>query len=233
MLPVRLCSAGNVHFPDGTGGCDMCLCKDHKLRGMVHREDLPGALVEDLNPFGEQQTLMAGDENCFAWDDDSAEALACNDINRIPPQIEIDDPIANDPEENAAQLTHTPNPVDTPVPHFHNCAKHVENNLLEKFKFGEHLRDLFRQAVHSWHPLQKLQCFNEIGQICTAAQTYCEDLEQELVFRANSKYPKYEVYTNQPSVFHHSVTSNGWIAVPNNDLCTALFLQHFQNVDQA
>ena len=132
---------------------------------MVHREDLPGALVEDLDPFGEPQTLMAGDENCFAWDDDSAEALACNDINRIPPQIEIDDPIANNPEENAAQLTHTPNPVDTPVPHFHNCAKHVENNLLEKFKFGEHLRDLFRQAVHSWHPLQKLQCFNEIGHL--------------------------------------------------------------------
>ena len=84
----------------------------------------------------------------------------------------------------------------------------MENNLLEKFKFGEHLRDLFRQAVHSWHPLQKLQFFNEIGQICTAAQTYCEDLEQELVFRANSKYPKYEVYTNQPS------ESMNWVLLP-------------------
>ena len=48
---------GMYTFPDATGGCDMFLCEDHKLRGMVHRED--------LDPFGEQQTLIAGDENCF------------------------------------------------------------------------------------------------------------------------------------------------------------------------
>ena len=61
MEGVHICSQshcaqlGMYTFPDATGACDMCLCKDHKLRGMVHREDLPGVLVEDLDPFGEQQ----------------------------------------------------------------------------------------------------------------------------------------------------------------------------------
>ena len=30
---------------------------------------------------------------------------------------------------------------------FHLCSKHVENNLLDKFKFGDKLRELFRQGT--------------------------------------------------------------------------------------
>ena len=93
--------------------------------------------------------------------------------------------------------THTS--TNPSVPDFHHCSKHVENNLLAKFKYGDQMREHFRRAVYSFHSQEKEQHLQEIGKLSIGARTYCEDIDQHLLFRCDAKYPKYNVYTNQPT----------------------------------
>ena len=170
----------------------------HKLAGMLHKDEVIWAARQEQP---EEPSTLQCNENMFAWDDDSEAALMCNEVHDLSTPFPCT-PSCNEQSEYQVgndNGMHSSDNAGSQAPDFHNCAKHVENNLLDKFKYGEALRDLFRQAVHTWHEQEKLQLFEQIGEISIAARRYCEELDQHMLFRANSPYAKFDMYTNQPT----------------------------------
>ena len=70
---------------------------------------------------------------------------------------------------------------------------------MDKFKFGDKLRELFRQAVYSYLPAEKAKYLEDIATISAGAADYLEQIEQALLFRASASRPKFDLYSNQPT----------------------------------
>ena len=114
------------------------LCADHKLAGMIHKDDADITAQVPSDP-DQPSPLNLGEfeeHMMFSWDDTSDAALHCN---AHPAQVDDFIPAGDslsdcdtDDEESGVASTST-NPA---VPDFHHCSKHVKNNLLAKFKYG-------------------------------------------------------------------------------------------------
>ena len=46
---------------------------------------------------------------------------------------------------------------------------------------------------------EKEQVLEQIGRLSTGARAYCQNIDQHLLFSCDAQYPKYDVYTNQPT----------------------------------
>ena len=180
------------------------MCELHKLAGMVNATEYLANVQstmdnEPVHPskFG---YAIDTDEVHVSWDDETDFALSCNDVpqNVGPFDKLTGSPCVSDIEEENTDVLSTITTARN-GPDFHHCAKHVENNLLSKFKHGDLLRENFRRAVHSFNTQEKVHFLSEIQKISPGAKHYCEDIEQDLLFRADANYPKYDVYTNQPT----------------------------------
>ena len=87
----------------------------------------------------------------------------------------------------------------------------MENNLLDKFKFGDKLREQFRQGVYLYLPAEKAKYLEVIATISAAgAADYLEQIEQALLFRASASRPKFDLYSNQPTKCFN------WVCVPTS-----------------
>ena len=74
---------------------------------------------------------------------------------------------------------------------------HVEDNLLLNHKGGSPLKEVFKKMVYAFTASEKRKHEEEMQKLSPRAVTYCRNIEQLLLFRADAKICKYNIYTNQ------------------------------------
>jgi hypothetical protein len=99
-------------------------------------------------------------------------------------------------------------PNEDPTLHhleMHYCSRHVEDNLLARFRFGDNLRSAFKKAVYSYTTNEKADHLATISGISEGALEYLMGIDQHLLFRADATIPKYGILSNHTGECLNSV----------------------------
>ena len=178
------------------------MCEEHKLAGMEVFELAPSLYDSTIIHTGTEPLVQ------ISFGDDGSDGFESDEDNQnLQTNEQFNDPESFQPTSRTNTATEADvvdifaesvDPIH-PQQHstFHMCANHVEDNLLLTHKFGTPLREVFKQMVYAFTLQEKSKYQKEMAAICPAALTYCSNIESQLLFRADAKQRKYNVYTNQ------------------------------------